>query len=148
MVIRRESLTGTNNLFSGVACVKQDLAGDVKRYKRQIKANLLCSTKLSKQFLADFYDTVDIYVEESGVTRIEEIRDHFGSPEQIARSFLAETDVSVIRRRMRQKQALIYLLIAALLLWTAFVVTSTIISDSGRGGHGVTYMITGTPTDP
>ena len=128
--------------------MKRDLAADVKRYQRQIKANLLCATKQSKQFLADFYDAVDIFVEESGVTRIEEVRAHFGSPEQIARSFLAETDVGVIRRRMRLKQALICLLIAALLLWTAFAVTSTIVSDSARGGHGVTYTITGTPTDP
>ena len=36
--------------------MKNELAADVRRYKRRIKADLLCGTKQSKQFMADMPD--------------------------------------------------------------------------------------------
>lgn len=117
------------------------LERDVKKYKRQVKANLLCSTSLSKQFLADFSDAIDNYIEENNVTRLEEVQNHFGSPEQIARSFLAETDISLIRKKVRLKNFILLAVIAALLIWIVGVAISTKTSYDARGGYGTEYIV-------
>jgi hypothetical protein len=117
--------------------MNDELAFGVKRYKRRVKANLLCSTGLSRQFLSDLSDSIDNYIEENNVTRLEEVRDHFGTPEQIARSFLAETDISVIRKKVRLKQIILLALIAALLIWAVGVAISTKTSYDARGGYGI-----------
>ena len=104
--------------------MKNNLAADVRRYKRRIKADLLCGTKQSKQFMADMSDAIDNYIEEHAVTRLAEVEEHFGAPEQIARSFLAETDLSVIRKKVRLKQSVLYALLAALVIWTIAVAWS------------------------
>ena len=104
--------------------MKNKLAADVRRYKRRIKADLLCGTKQSKQFMADMSDAIDNYIEEHAVTRLAEVEEHFGAPEQIVRSFLAETDLSVIRKKVRLKQSVLYALLAALVIWTIAVAWS------------------------
>ena len=79
--------------------MKNELAAEVKRYKCRIKSNLLCETRLSKHFLADLSDAIDNYIEEKAVTRFADVEKHFGSPEQIAQSFFAETDITVIAKK-------------------------------------------------
>ena len=118
-----------------------NLEHDVKKYKRQVKANLLCSTNLSKQFLADFSGAIDNYIEENNITRLEEVQNHFGSPEQIARSFLAETDISLIRKKVRLKNFILLAVIAALLIWIVGVAISTKTSYDARGGYGTEYIV-------
>ena len=104
--------------------MKSELAADVRRYKRRIKADLLCGTKQSKQFMADLSDAIDNYIEENAVARFAEVEEHFGAPEQIARSFLAETDIGVIRKKVRLKQAVLYALLAAIAIWSLAVAWS------------------------
>lgn len=117
------------------------LARDIKKYKRQIKANLLCGTKLSKQFLSDLSDSINNYIEKNNITQLTEVQNHFGSPEQIAQSFLAETDISVIRKKVRLKQIFTFILVAALLAWIVAVAASAKKSYDSKGAYGVKTVI-------
>lgn len=121
--------------------MNNELAHDVKKYKRLIKANLLCGTKLSKQFLSDLSDSIDNYIEENNITQLTEVQNHFGSPEQIAQSFLAETDISVIRKKVRLKQLILLALIAALLIWGIGIAMSTKTSYDERSGYGEEFIV-------
>lgn len=115
--------------------MSNELARDVKKYKRQIKANLLCGTKLSKQFLSDLSDSIDNYIEENNITQLADVQKHFGSPEQIARSFLSETDIRVIRKKVKLKQIILLALIVSLLIWGIGVALSTRASYDAGGGY-------------
>ena len=118
-----------------------NLEHDVKKYKRHVKANLLCSTKMSKQFLSDLSDSIDNYIEENNITQFADVQNHFGSPEQIARSFLAETDISLISKKVKLKQIILLAVIAALLIWCFGVAISTKTSFDARGGYGTEYIV-------
>ena len=117
--------------------MNNELAHDVKKYKRLIKANLLCGTKLSKQFLSDLSDSIDNYIEENNIFQLADVQKHFGSPEQIAQSFFAETDISVIRKKVRLKQLILLALIVALLIWGVGIAISTKTSYDERSGYGI-----------
>ena len=127
--------------------MSNELARDVKKYKRRIKANLLCGTKLSKQFLSDLSDSIDNYIEENNITQLIDVQNHFGSPEQIVQSFLAETDISVIRKKVRLKRIILVALIAALLAWIIAVATSAKKSYEARGEYGVVTIWEGVATN-
>ncbi len=127
--------------------MSNELARDVKKYKRKIKANLLCGTKLSKQFLADLSDSIDNYIEENNITQLADVQNHFGSPEQIAQSFLAETDIGVIRKKVRLKQIVLVALIAALLMWGVGVAVSAKKSCDQTGAYGVVTIWEGEATN-
>lgn len=117
--------------------MKNELKGDIKRYQRRIRSNLLCSTKLSKQFMTDLACAIDSFIEENGVTQLAEVEDHFGTPEQIARSFLATTDIAAIRKKMRLKRIISGLLLTLLLIWGIFVVCEFLRSYETRSGYGI-----------
>ena len=120
--------------------MNNELAYDIKKYKRQIKANLLCSTKLSDQFLSDLSNAIDNYINENNITQFSDIQNHFGTPEQIAQSFFAETDIGVIRKKVRLKRIIACILLAALLIWGICVAISSKTSYDERGGYGVEYF--------
>lgn len=128
--------------------MKNELAAEVKRYKCRIKSNLLCETRLSKHFLADLSDTIDNYIEEKAVTRFADVEKHFGSPEQIAQSFFAETDITVIRKKIRLRQTVIWVLVVAFLIWATSITVSLIegMQHNEHNWYGVEYIIDG--TDP
>ena len=117
--------------------MKNELKGDIKRYQRRIRSNLLCSTKLSKQYMAELSGAIDSFIEENGVTQLAEVEDHFGTPEQIARSFLATTDIAAIRKKMRMKRIISGLLLTLLLIWGIFVVCEFLRSYETRSGYGI-----------
>lgn len=127
--------------------MNNELAHDVKKYKRLIKANLLCGTNLSKQFLSDLSDSIDNYIEENNITQLIDVQNHFGSPEQIAQSFLAETDIGVIRRKVRLKQIILFALIAALLMWGIAVFVSVKKGNEASSSYGVVTIWAGEATN-
>ena len=55
--------------------MKNELKGDIKRYQRRIRSNLLCSTKLSKQFMTDLACAIDSFIEENGEPGLDNILD-------------------------------------------------------------------------
>ena len=96
-----------------------ELNRELKAYKTRIKKLLLIRTPASTRFLEELENNIADYAEAQNVTGIEEIRAHFGTPEEIARAFFAGTDMEAVRKKLALRRAVVAVLLAALLLWGA-----------------------------
>ena len=93
----------------------------LRRYKKQIRRLLLVRTPAAKRFLEDLDGSIADYAEAEGAADFRRVEEHFGTPEEVARSFFAGTDISAVRRRLALRRALLCVLLAALLAWGAAV---------------------------
>ena len=116
--------------------MERELKKAIRKYKREIRGCLLASTKLSRRYLADISQNIDLFVGEQGITSFPVVQAHFGTPEEIAKAFLAETDLSYIRRRLKLKRLIASTLIAALVIWFGFLLYM-VIDANLNPGYGV-----------
>lgn len=114
---------------------------ELKRYFKEIRRCLLCDTKLSRKFIADLAQSVDQFVEAEPEADIDAVEKHFGSPEQIAKSFFAEADINQIRKKILLRRFIIVLIIVALLLWGVVVGYSAIEAHLSNHGYGEEFII-------
>lgn len=72
----------------------------VERYLKEVQDALICPDKEKKRFLADFRENVySCYADEPDMTE-ENLRERFGSPEEISDSFVHDEDPSVVRKTL------------------------------------------------
>ena len=123
--------------------MERALKKEIRKYKREIRGCLLASTKLSRRYLADISQTIDLFVEEQGVTSFPVVQAHFGTPEEIAKAFFAETDLSYLRKLISIKRVIAALLIAVFSVWFGSILFSAIEShlDPGYGIESGVYDI-------
>ena len=96
------------------------LEKEEKKYYRQIRSLLFVSTARSKAFFSEFAESVDRFVAENNVTDIADVRAKFGEPEEIAKAFLAESDLYVVKKKLRIRRIVVALVLIVLLIWSAF----------------------------
>lgn len=121
--------------------MKTELEKQLKRYFKDVRGCLLCSTKLSKKFIDDLAQSVDQFVEAQPEADIDAVKKHFGTPEEIAKSFLAETDINVIRKKIRLRRIVAGFLIAVLLIWGIAVGYSAVDSHLSVYGYGEEFIM-------
>ncbi|MBR5427255.1 MAG: hypothetical protein IK118_02805 [Clostridia bacterium] len=121
--------------------MRTDLEKELQRYFKEIKKCLLCSTKLSRKFLSDLAQSVDQFVEAEPEADITAVKDHFGTPEQIAKSFLAETDIGYLRKKIRIRSIIMICTSIALAAWCIMVGISVVDNHMSAHGHGVEEII-------
>lgn len=95
-----------------------DFSRELKTYKKQIKKLLLVKTDASARFLEELENNIADFVEAESVSDMERVCARFGTPEEIAREFFTNTDLSAIREKLRLKRTVAAVLMAALLLWS------------------------------
>ena len=98
-----------------------DFEKALKQYRKQIKRLLLVKTPAAERFLSDLDSEIADYTEATGGADMQKIAAHFGTPEQVAASFFAGTDIGAIRRKLTLRRAVLCVLLAALLIWGAAV---------------------------
>ncbi len=106
----------------------------IRKYKKRTKALLLCDSKMAKAYLQDLDNSITDYVEENGVTDIEEIIAHFGDPEVVARAFFETADIRRIKKRMNIKHAVLIGILIAVAIWASAMTYISI--DAHRSNHG------------
>ena len=114
---------------------------ELKRYFKEIRRCLLCNTKLSRKFLADLAQSVDQFVEAEPEADIDAVKKHFGTPEQIAKSFFAEADIGYIRKKMRIRRIITICMIIALAVWCIVLGGSLIDNHLSAHGYGEEFII-------
>lgn len=98
-----------------------ELERDIKKYRRQTERLLLVKTDATKRFLAELEGNIYEYIEAGEAKDLRQVTGRFGTPEQIAASFFAQTDMAAVRKKLNVKRAVMAALLAALLLWGAAV---------------------------
>ena len=103
----------------------------IRSYLADVRKNLVCNGKIKKQLLTDIRSSVFDYVQSNHVTDIDSIRNHFGTPEELARSFMPENDVQSIQKKIRFRR--ITLVLVGLLLVALFVLMCFMVKDQIDG---------------
>lgn len=110
--------------------LKKELSG----YYRQVEDLLLCDRKSKIVFLTDLKNDIDEFVQQDPEADLDSIVSAFGSPAEIAESFLKNADIANIKKKMNVKKILLFSLLAVVLVYVIFVVASFI--DVHTEAHG------------
>lgn len=95
-------------------------------YYRSIRHCLPCSSKLKKQILTDIKTQVNTYMEENPSADCEIIKQHFGTPQQIATAYIDEMTTQEIQKRFTIKKTTIVIVCIAIGLIVAMWATALI----------------------
>lgn len=121
----------------------------LRRYFKEIRQNLNCPETEKLKFLADFENSVNLYLEEHPQASQEDIIHNFGDPKEIAESFLEEEDFDGIREKIKMKQRILKIVaLAAIILVAAIIILGAIfVIDTYSFNHGyyVETIVSGTP---
>ena len=99
---------------------------ELSQYFKEISKRLLCKRGVKRQFLIEFQSSVQDYIDKRPEVTLEDVRSHFGAPEEIANEFLASIELGSLKKAFGWKRVLIIGLCVALLLLTLYIVASLI----------------------
>ena len=109
-----------------------------KRYIRSVSDVLSCSGKTKKRIVSQISDSVDDYLLQNPDADFEMIQTHFGTPQEIAASYVNEQDAAGLLKKMSIKKKVLVIvagvMAAIFLIWIGFVAWDTI--DAQRAKHG------------
>lgn len=91
----------------------------VKRYMQAVKQELHCSKAQKALFLRQMEDSIFTYISENSTASMADLTKEFGTPADIAKSFLEEADPAVIGKSLRHGRKI---------FWAVAVVAAMVIS--------------------
>lgn len=107
---------------------------DVKTYLDDISRYLVCTNKQKKIILEDIEISVRDYTENANVKNMSEVYNHFGSPEDIAKAYLANfVKPTDIRKAVSKKKVLIIAILIALVIFATGIITIVIENNKEHG---------------
>lgn len=124
------------------------LAKEIQKYKKHVKALLICDSKTAKSYLSDLENGIADFVENSGATSIEEVITRFGEPEVVARAFFESADIRKIKRRMNIKRMLLVGVLLAVVIWAVAVSYLSIEAHLSMPGYFVETVSGEVGTNP
>lgn len=123
-----------------------------KRYMRQVRSCLPCNGKKKRKLLDRLREELDGYLAENPEAGMEELRQRFGEPRQIAASYVAEMDMPELLRSLRFRRRIVSIAAAVaigiLLMWAAVVTTALVEHRKSVNGYFGEAYITEEPAVP
>ena len=110
------------------------LKKQLNEYFSNIESLLLCDRKSKKAFLTDLKNDVDEFILQEQNADFSCVLSAFGTPQEIAESFLKNTDIVQIKKRMNIRKLILFSLLAIVLVYLCFVIASFI--DVHTESHG------------
>lgn len=105
-----------------------------KRYIRSVSDTLSCSRKAKKQIVSRIRDGVEDYLLQNPDADFEMIQMHFGTPQEIAASYVNEQDAAGLLKKMSIKKKVLVIVAGVmatiLLMWVGLVTWETYRSQS------------------
>ena len=95
---------------------------------------LVCDRKKQKAFLTELKNDVEEFVHQEPQADFDAVVCAFGSPAEIAESFLKTADITAIKKKMNVKKIILLALLAVVAVYVIFVVASFI--DVHTEAHG------------
>lgn len=121
---------------------------ELKKYLRQIKTELLCPTKEQNRIMGDLKENITGYLEKHPEATIASVQAYFGSPQQIAASYVEELPTPELIQKLKLRRCILRSVVAivgaaALLcvaLWIAAIVTALISVHNSSNPYIETYI--------
>ena len=113
----------------------------VKKYCREIRQWLPCSQKLKKRIISEISDNVAHYLSDAPTATYSDIEQRFGTPKQIATTYINEMDTSELLENLRVKRkittAIISTCLVLIAIWGIAVTIALIDAIIVTHGYGV-----------
>ena len=107
---------------------------DIKNYLNDISTYLVCTKKQKKIILEDIETSIRDYIETTNINDMSEIYNHFGSPEDIAKTYLTNfVNPADIKKVVSKKKVLIIAIVIALVIFATGVITIVIENNKEHG---------------
>lgn len=117
------------------------LKKDINKYIKEIKLNIICDFKTRNKFISDIKNSIFDFVECENIVSIDDVYNHFGTPQEIAKEFFLNADVKKIKRRMNFTKVVIIGVVIALLMFGTALVIELIDSYSSNRGYYVQEIV-------
>lgn len=117
---------------------------ELNKYLQNIRRELYCPGTAKRRILATVKENVATYLEENPAATFEEIQKHFGTPRQIAASYVEEMETPELMAKLRIRKRIITVICVAVglavLIWAVAVVIALVDSFNSTGGSGYSYI--------
>ena len=80
---------------------------DIKTYLTQTKNFLICDSKLKKIITAEIEQSIYEYAENNGISDIGQIYEHFGTPEETAKTYLSQAEPKKLKKAVSTNKIII-----------------------------------------
>ena len=110
------------------------MKSQLDEYYKNVEQLLLCDRKSKRVFLTDLKNDVNEFIQQEPLADFACVLSSFGTPQEIAESFLRNADIAKIKKRMNIKKIVLFSLLAVLLVYICFVIASFI--DVHTESHG------------
>ena len=117
------------------------LKKEINKYIKEIKLNIICDFKTRNKFISDIKNSIFDFVECENIVSMDDIYNHFGTPQQIAKEFFLNADVKKIKRRMNFTKIVLIGIIVALIMWATTLVYAIIDANYIHDGHIVEEIV-------
>ena len=108
----------------------------IQQYCKAVKKELSCPGKIKKDLIIRLTPDLEMFAEENPNASLDDISAHFGSPKEVAESYLASLDEEELKKRINKAKriwiAVIAVCAAILLLFIAMMVRTTIHNQNGQ----------------
>ena len=106
----------------------------LKRYFRSISDELPCSRKMKKQVISQIRNSIVDYLQENPNIDFTAVQSHFGTPQEIAASYVDDQDASALLRKMSIKKKVLVIVagavVIALMVWAGVATGAAIESHA------------------
>ena len=124
----------------------------LKKYYRQVRRLLPCTRKTKAAIMQQIYDNVEGYLAEHPAADFAQLQAQFGAQESIAAACVESTGTAEILKSLQMRRRIVSILaavgLAALLVWTAYVIWTAVkvnrVLNSLDGSYDDTYIVEGT----
>lgn len=100
----------------------------IRFYLKHIKRNLPCCNKLMRKMLGDLKMDIEAYIEENNAVDFEQVEQHFGAAENIAKEFTVGIDSAYVKSYKLKRNIIIAgilvltMIFAAILIFTIYTI--------------------------
>ena len=117
-------------------------------YYLKIHSNLPCSWRLTRKLLAQIKNSIRTYLQSHPHADMAEIRNQFGSPEEIAAACLAEMNQKELLKDLRLMNRIVQVITAGVLAVVLMIgaTLAIVIYDEYNSENGYIEVIIGNPT--
>ena len=105
---------------------------DIEKYISDVGTHLFCLKKNKKAVLADIREAICEFTENNEVDSIDDIYRRFGTPEEIAKAYIADTEPKNIKKAVNIRKLIVIAVVIALVMVAVTLIVNIVDSHNGN----------------